>query len=290
MVSELEILARYYQIHLEQFEGPFFMYQGQSYFLTNSNIDPMILQYYPYYLRDLQIQGYQLVTNCFGKQQSEGYLLYMYQEETYSLEEVLVLSLKAMEKQSTTIVVIKESWGNIIDDARASVASHASRINHNEYYVILSYYYQGMAENAISILNEILKVDPKASLPVGMQHVHCKNEYRYICNPHNLLISTRIRDLALYYKNHHITIETVRYYLMSGQFSTIEIMYLYARVVFPSEFFTLILNNVHNEVVLKERLITIYNNIEIEKQTIIDLYYCIIQYVYIPKIQWIEYQ
>lgn len=288
MVSKLEILARYYQIHLDQLESNFFVYQNQQYFIIDVILEPMLMQYYVQYINTMQVQGFQIVNNCFGNVQSEGCSLYIYQEQEYDFNQVISLSLKKIEKQTTNIKVIKESWSNIIDDARRSVASHASRINHNEYYVILSYYYQGMAENAINILNEILKVDPRATLPVGLEHTYCSNQYLHLFNPHNLLISTRIRDLALYYKNKYITIETIHYYISIGDFTQIELMYLYARVVFPSEFFTLVLSEKQSEVVLKEKLVICYNNLELEKQMIIELYHCLRNYVYIPKIHWLE--
>lgn len=288
MVSKLEILARYYQIHVDHIDSKFFTYQNKQYFITDTIIEPMLMQYYVQYINTMQVPGFQIIHNCFGNIQSEGYCLYSYHEQEYDFIEVVTLSLKKIEKQTTSIKIIKESWSNIIDDARKAVASHASRINHNEYYVILSYYYQGMAENAINILNEILKVDPRAILPVGLEHVYCSNRYEYLFNPHNVLISTRVRDIALYYKNGYITIKMMQYYISISDFTQIELMYLYARVIFPSEFFTLILNGIQSEIALKEKLIVTYNNLEIEKQRIIELYQCLKNYVYIPKIHWLE--
>lgn len=288
MVSKLEILARYYQIHLETLEGSFFEYQGRHYFIVEQALDTMVAKYYPMYLVDLKVQGFILVANCFGNYYSEGFSVYIYYDESYDIQQMIVQSFKVIEGQTTAIKDIKCSWCNIIDNARRAVASHAARINHNEYYVILSYYYQGMAENAINILNEIVKVEANASLPVGLEHMQIQNSYQYLLNPHNLLISTRMRDIALFYKHQLIDIKTVEYYIYSGTFSTIELMYLYARVIFPSEFFSLILNTSCNELQLKEQLITIYNGLEIEKNNILLLYYCLKKYVYIPKIQWME--
>lgn len=288
MVSKLEILSRYYQIHLDSLEEEYFVYQDMYYYITNQPMQPMIKEYYSLYLTDVQMQGFQIVVNCFGNVESEGYMLYIIQEEEYSFQQVMLQSFKTISGQTTKVCDIKFSWCNIIDNVRGLVGSHASRINHNEYYVILSYYYQGMAENAILVINEIVKQDSRAVLPVGIEHMICLNEYRYLCNPHNLLVSTRIRDIALFYQKQQITIEEVEYYIQYAGLSSVEIMYLYARVLFPSEFFSMILNPPQNEIVLKERLIAFYNGLEVEKQNIILLYQCLKKYVYIPYIQWLD--
>lgn len=288
MVSKLEILSRYYQIHLDNLDEAFFTYQGMYYFITNQPLQPMIKEYYNLYLMDIQVQGFQIVVNCFGNTESEGHMLYIMQEQQYDFQQIILQSLKTITGQTTRVCDIKMSWCNMIDNVRGLVGSHASRINHNEYYVILSYYYQGMAENAILVINEILKQDNRAVLPVGIEHMVCQNEYRYLCNPHNLLISTRIRDIALFYQKQQITIEQVEYYIQYAGLSSVEIMYLYARVLFPSEFFSMLLNPPQNEIILKEKLITFYNGLEIEKQNIIGLYQCLKKYVYIPYIQWLD--
>lgn len=82
MVSELEILQRFYQIYLEQ-ESDFFSFQGNFYYLCKVN---NFTSDYPYYVNALGLNGFMVVNNCFNRPISMDYILYTYQIEDYHLK------------------------------------------------------------------------------------------------------------------------------------------------------------------------------------------------------------
>ena len=70
-----------------------------------------------------------------------------------------------------------------------------SRISHFEHFVVLSYYYQGLGEAAISVLNEI----KETKLVAGIEHFAI-GITMMLCCPANLVIASRVKDLASSYK------------------------------------------------------------------------------------------
>ncbi|MFV0395876.1 MAG: hypothetical protein ACK5LC_16065, partial [Coprobacillaceae bacterium] len=81
--------------------------------------------------------------------------------------------------------------------------------------------------------------------------------------------------------------DDINYWLQMQIFTELEIVYLYIRVLFPSQFFSLILHNDISKETLKEKLIVYYQQIDNEKQRINDLYYCLSYYTYLPPIHWL---
>ena len=284
MVSRENILSRFYQIYVRDIGDGYFMYNNKMYYLSNVIPSDTIIRYYQLYLQQLGKQGYYIVKNVFGHMQSDGYILYTYEVEPYDVTAILKQSLQLIPEEYASLLAIKESWGHIVDDARKSVAKYASRLNHIEYYVVLSYYYQGIGENVISLMNEIMARYNNASLPVGFTHLVFENTYDSIYNPTNFVISTRVRDLALAYQENIIDMAMLDPLLPA--LSELEIMYLYLRTLFPSNFFSLVLHERKPEV-MKEKLITIYQRIDHEKERNIQLYEGLQQYSYIPPIHWL---
>lgn len=287
MVSKLDILSRYYQIYLEDIGEGYFVYDNKLYYLSDTVLPKKALEHYEQYLYTMQMQGFFIVRSCFGHLESEGHVLYTYEPEPYSIPTILEQSFEYIPDEFATLKVIKNSWCNIIDDARGRVAKYASRINHNEYYVILSYYYLGIAENVISIVNTILTQYPDDRLPLGYEHLTFDDTFDELFNPCNFIISTRIRDVAMAYHQQCISIDEINAWVKKNVFTELEVMYLYVRVLFPSQFFSLILDEDIPQDILKEKLIVYYQQIDREKQQIRDLYYCLSQYTYIPPIYWL---
>ena len=82
MVSELEILQRFYQIYLEQ-ESDFFSFQGNFYYLCKVN---NFTSDYPYYVNALGLNGFMVVNNCFNRPISMDYILYRSEERRVGKE------------------------------------------------------------------------------------------------------------------------------------------------------------------------------------------------------------
>jgi len=151
-----------------------------------------------------------------------NHILYTYQNEQYNLERFIIQSLIPLN-QKINILKVKESWCKILDEAKNKIGNHASRINHFEHFIVLSYYYQGLGECAISILNQIKEKE----LLSGIEHFIFEDSYGILCAPGNLVIASRIKDLSAAYKNQLITINQLEEYINYIRLSNDELIYLY---------------------------------------------------------------
>jgi hypothetical protein len=278
LVSKLEILQRFYQIYLD-YESDYFTYQGKQYYLCQIN---NFTNYYESYIHALNLIGFQVVYNCFNRPVSMNHILYTYQNEQYNLERFIIQSLIPLN-QKINILKVKESWCKILDEAKNKIGNHASRINHFEHFIVLSYYYQGLGECAISILNQIKEKE----LLSGIEHFIFEDRYETLCAPGNLVIASRIKDLSAAYKNQLITINQLEEYINYIRLSNDELIYLYARLLFPDIFFKNVIKEDCNDSLMKKKLLNIYQNIDNEKRIIKDAYQMLYNYVNIPYIPWL---
>lgn len=278
MVSKLEILQRFYQIYLDC-ENDYFTYRDKQYYLCQIN---NFTNYYEEYIHALNLIGFQVVYNCFNRPISMNYILYTYQNEQYDLEHFIMQSLRPLN-QKINILKIKESWCKILDEAKNKIGNHASRINHFEHFIVLSYYYQGMGECAINILNQIKRKE----LLLGVEHFAFEDSYEILCAPDNLVLASRIKDLSTAYKNKLITISQLEDYVNYAKLLDDELIYLYARLLFPEIFFKNVIKEDCNDSLMKKKLLNIYQNIDNEKRMIKIAYQMLCNYVNIPYIPWL---
>lgn len=99
-------------------------------------------------------------------------------------------------------------------------------------------YYIGLAENAISALDEILNED----LYLQHRRINKNSTYYDFFNPLNLVFDTRIRDFCEYYKSSFIYDEYDKFLKISNIFEKInysdnEIVLFYIRMFFPTFYF-----------------------------------------------------
>lgn len=278
MVSKLEILQRFYQIYLDQ-ESDYFTYQNNYYYFCRIN---NFTNDYPYYMNNLNLIGFTVVNNCFNRPITMNYILYTYQIESYDLNAFIQQSLFPIQSM-IEVAKIKESWCKILDEAKSKIGNYASRISHFEHFVVLSYYYQGLGECAISILNQI----ESAKLPAGIEHFYVEDNYETICCPSNFVIASRIKDLTAGYKNNLITVNELEEYINIANLTSNELVYLYARLLFSDEFMQLAISSDCNDNVVKKKLLNIYQNIDNEKTLLVQAYELLSRYTHIPKITWL---
>lgn len=233
-------------------------------------------------MNSLNLVGFTVVNNCFNRPITMDYILYTYQIETYHID--IFIRQSMIPIQSTVeIIKIKESWCKILDEAKCKIGNYASRISHFEHFVVLSYYYQGLGECAISVLNQIKSKE----IPAGIEHFYMNDSYEVLCCPSNFLVASRVKDLATGYKNNLISINELEEYINYINLSTDELIYLYARLLFPGQFMQLAINDDCNDSQVKKRLLNIYQNVDNEKVNLIQAYEMLSRYTYIPKIAWL---
>lgn len=286
MVSKLDILIRYYQIQLDNLENNYFEYNGSCYYLATSPIYNGIEELYQQYINELNLDGFTIVMNCFNQIFSEGCVLYTYHRQPIDVIQYVINTPK-VSTNNIKLLDVKQRWCMKIDDARLEIGKYASRVSLNEYYIVLSYYYQGMAECAIQVMNFILNDNQDSKIPSTIAHVNCNLSYDFLINPHNLIISSRIRDILLLYKGGYVSLDVLKSFIQTNSLTKIELQYLYARSLFPSEFFSYILSNDTNEIDFKSHLRWCYNHLKYEKELIIALYELILDYTWLPCINWL---
>lgn len=279
MVSKLEILQRFYQIDIETTSN-YFKYQGRNYYLGVVND---FTKYYPMYLNNIGLNGYQIVNNCFNHPISMNHILYTYQLETYQLANFIDYSLQPLN-QTIKIVNIKQSWCQILDSAKERLGIYASRINHFEHFIILFYYYQGLGESAISLLNLIGDKEMK----MGLEHYDLVDSYEILCNPNNIIIASRIKDLVECYQKSLIDENQLDGYIRNYQLTPEELIYFYARLLFPSSFMKLTLEHDCQDLKIKSQILNMYQNLDYQKALINKAGKIINQYISLPKISWLS--
>ena len=282
------LLKLYYGIDEDVTESQYFYYQNQLYFLTPvHDVDAFlqIYQHYRYFTHISHSPSYQIVQNCHGDMISDHHILFVYQDKDFDLYQYLDVFLQPLPYQQIEVVQIKEQWIHKIDQIKGLVKQYAYSFKHKPELVSLIYYYTGMAENSISILNEILSIHRKASLFVGLSLHHKVSQYVYdVMNPVHYMVSTRMRHIVYLLKSHTITCETLSHILEDYYFDVYEILYLYARMFFPSMFFDEVLQGQVNQ----ERIDYYFFNIESERELISQMTQILSRYVSLPKISWIQ--
>ena len=78
-------------------------------------------------------------------------------------------------------------------------------------------------------------------------------------------------------------------YINYIRLSNDELIYLYARLLFPDIFFKNVIKEDCNDSLMKKKLLNIYQNIDNEKRTIKDAYQMLYNYVNIPYIPCLLY-
>ena len=113
------------------------------------------------------------------------------------------------------------------------------------------------------------------------------DNYEMLCCPANLVIASRVKDLASSYKNNLISVEQLEQYIQISALTVDEIIYLYSRLLFPSEFMQLAINDDCNDAQIKKTLLNMYQNIDNQKASLVIAWQMLNKYTRLPKIAWL---
>ncbi len=287
MVSKLDILARYYQIYVENIHDGYFQYNGNYYYITNQKLDENTKDIYIQYIQQLQISGFIIIKNIMHSYHSEGHYVYQYEYTKLAKENVIKCSMIPYNKKYGNIEDTKKHWAYLLDNAHQYIAKYASSIEHNEHYVVLFYYYQALGESAINVLNQALKNNKKASIQLSISHRNHHEFYEYLINPYNVLLAPRIRDIAFLYCKGEITINELEKYINEYKLNATELCYLYARILFPSPFLQLINEKFDDSIFIKKHIIEMYKKLPKEIEKIILVQQLLDKYQPTKRIHWL---
>ena len=156
-------------------------------------------------------------------------------------------------------------------------------------------YYIGLAENAISYVNNINARFPNVSSTVVLAHrrVFYPNYKLNFFNPLSFIFDLEVRDVAEYLKAMFFAIDTeyevledLKSYLSIRGLSVYEASMLYARLLYPSYYF-----DIYEEVMNKERdeedLVRVIKKVDLYEDFLKKAYLEITKYAMIERIDWL---
>lgn len=282
------ILKMYYGIDEQIQEPGYFSHQQQLYYIcyvedVSRFLD--IYRYYRYMLHTMGYSGFQIVKNHNQDIVSSHYVLIVYERTEFAFPSYLQISLQPMTFQKMYIRDIKEQWIHKIDCIREEVKNYAYSFKHDQEVISLIYYYCGIAENSINILNNILSIDQNATIPLCLSLKYPIQNYVYdILNPFHYTLSSRARHIVCLLKSQLITCENIQELIEAHYFDVYELIYLYARILYPSTFF----EQVFLKKLTSQTVQYYYSHISEEKRIYQEMMDILSFYVTLPKISWIN--
>lgn len=283
-----DFLKMYYHIDC-YLETTGYFYVGQQLYYLSRIQDPQEFfnryHYYRYLMHQCGIRGYEIVKNIYQELLTQDYVLLLYQKDNFSREQYIHQTMVIYPFPKLKVQQIKEQWICKIDQAREKVKDYAYSFKHDQDILSLIYYYCGLAENSINILNYLLQVDNQASLPVSLSLSQPVFEYVYeLLNPCSYIFSTRMRHLSCLMKSQLLTYDQLQNLLETHYFDVYEIIYFYARMLYPSYFFECLFQEN-----LDEKIINFfYQQLKQERYMSCQIYHILSFYVTLPKISWIN--
>lgn len=209
----------------------------------------------------------------------------------YSKNLVTLKDIIAFNQRKINLNILDHSnwyylWCLKVDNIEYSI-NHV-RLKYKLLYTSI-YYYIGLAENAISYLKYFNLTNQEKS--ISHRRVSCKNTILDFYNPLNLVIDFRIRDLTEYFKsaffNQTLTTLDIINYLKKIKMSSIDYLYFYIRMLFPSYYFDCY-DLILNQEIEEKAIIKIINKQEEYEYLLYEIYLVIKPYVNLIEIDWIN--
>ena len=283
MVSRKTTLKQYYQIDVTTIHQNYFLFQNQYFYITDRKIEPIINKIYSQYIQQFNIEPFQRIKNNYGSEISNGYQVYLCPSSTLHLNDYLQKALKLSFQEGIKVKELKNSWIKKVDLVKTKISKHAQRVDYNEHYVVCLYYYIGLFETAIQLLNLV----ENEILPKAIQHIDITIEQSFI-NPYNLIMHSRVYDVVHCYKKGLIDITTIKNFMDKGVYSNIELIVIYAYQFYHEKLFNFVLAQEENKNPIQNEMVSYYQHIPIYKKQLLDLEKLLKNKVKLPIINWLD--
>lgn len=200
------------------------------------------------------------------------YISYLYQEEPINL------------------IDIKTRWINKTSYIKEKVLNSFSMSS--PYYDKLrkvTLYMLGYADNAIQYLEDLIidKGEKLTYLTIAHKRLRRLTSYD-LCNPLNLVYDSPTRDLAELYKFHAISKEELLHSLNHYSFSSKDITFLLARLLYPTYLFDLLETSYEEKKDIHRYIELIYLNLSSQMSSLASIYKVIKQKYMIRPIHFLE--
>lgn len=200
--------------------------------------------------------------------------------------------LKISKKQS---VLYRNSWGDLWSRKVDYFEYQVTQLGKDKHIILNSFsYYIGLAENAISYVNNTIKhyqISIYENITLQRKRIQFPNIQLNYFNPLNYVIDIEVRDIASYFKSlffyspEELWIE-VNAYFKRKKLSVFGYQLLYARLLYPSYYFDIYEKVIEGEA-KEEELLNIINQASRYEKFLKQIYYEMLKYAPIEKIDWI---
>lgn len=277
-----EILAMYYKIRQIDIQDGYFYYQNQLYFIFYvEHIQEFMEIYYCYkFLMEKNgYKGYTIVPNIYEDIVSKNCIVLAYHQDCFYLSHYLQIYTQPVTLPRIAVEDSKERWIHKIDCVKEYRKKYAYSFQHDQDMISCIYYYCGLAENSIFILNELLKQDPKATVTMTLSLKHpVENKVYQLLNPAYYTFSSLSKHYYNLLESQIIQVNQLKDLCFCRQ----EIYYLYARYFYASSFFDCMLSKEQEKYIQYY-----YHYMKWHQEIYDDIYVLISKYMQIPKISWL---
>ena len=197
-----------------------------------------------------------------------------------------ILSFFNIEANTNKEITWEELWKNKNDYIEYQI-----KLLGDKYKLLKEsvYYYLGLGENAIELLNI---TNPKN---IKMYYTHNRIDKKRtsfdLYNPLNIIIDTKVRDIAEYLKQNFFKGENIEkdleYYLKTENLNPAEHILFFSRLLYPTYFYDLIEKIIRNEKEEKE-VLNIIGKVDEYESILKKLYKYYKTFINIPVIEWLE--
>ena len=303
-----ETIKYYYNIDVQNIEEKdgkyFFKYQNQDFFFVffNRNLDELddILKCCTN-MREKGIVAHNIIVNINGevltKVNNYNYILMSVNKfsEEYDIFDIVNISNKlTLNNQSSRLY--RNNWSLLWSEKMDYFEYQIRELGLEKKIIQESFsYYLGLAENAISYVNNTnLKYSPINSLiTLSHRRIFYPNYKINFLNPLSFIFDLEVRDIAEYLKamffslqNDEDVLEELKCFLQIKKLTPYEYSMLFARLLYPSYYFDLydaIMNHDESE----EKLISIIAKVDDFELFLKEAYLEISKYASIDKINWL---
>ena len=303
-----ETIKYYYNIDVQNIEEKdgkyFFRYQNQDFFFVffNRNLDELddILKCCTN-MREKGIVAHNIIVNINGevltKVNNYNYILMSVNKfsEEYDIFDIVNISNKlTLNNQSSRLY--RNNWSLLWSEKMDYFEYQIRELGLEKKIIQESFsYYLGLAENAISYVNNTnLKYSPINSLiTLSHRRIFYPNYKINFLNPLSFIFDLEVRDIAEYLKamffsnqNDEDVLEELKCFLQIKKLTPYEYSMLFARLLYPSYYFDLydaIMNHDESE----EKLISIIAKVDDFELFLKEAYLEISKYAPLDKINWL---
>ena len=298
-----ETIKFYYNVYIEKLYttdmGSYFYMSGFKYYFLEFNRDIKEIDILVKMSNDLYNKG--ILVDTFILTKDNKYFVYVedkiyvmlrvnsIEEDKYNLKDIVYFNNLLIVKNEN---LLNNNWATLwmkkVDDFEEEI----SELN-TDYPLIQNTfdYYMGLAENAISYVNDTFIDEKPSDFKVNLNHKRIKEAYQgYVNNPLTFTFDYSVRDIAEYVKykffNNTLEIDELEDLIFNYNFTRGELRLLYARLLYPSYY----LDTIKDIFILDkdESVLKKYINKQEEYEYFLkDIYHTIKKKIEIPPVEWL---